>query len=125
MCRDTIQFYFGGICARCMEECASCAASLVNGLLSQYLVVVAVIRVLLPDHINESRPTASNADDLISLARCAYGDGSNRRVEPWDITATCQNADYAFFCITHRCLHDDSKLSSLLYNFPCHKVILT
>src|SRR6266498_416188 len=106
MCRDTIQFYFAWIRAGCMEECASCTACLVDGLLSQYLVVVAVIRILLADHINESSPAASNANNLIAFTRCANGNRPNRRVETRNITTARQYADDTFVYRAHNsCLH--------------------
>ena len=62
MFRDPVQLDLGRIRARGVQECAAGASGLVDGLLVQYLIVVTVIRILLADHIHQSRPAAPHAD---------------------------------------------------------------
>src|SRR5215510_15805031 len=96
-----------------MEERPTSAASLIDDLLRQDLKIVAVIRVLLSNHIDQPGPTAPDADHLISLTQCAKGDRANGGVQPRDITASRQNTNDTFFCI-----HNVFSNELQIYNLP-------
>src|SRR5262245_17181148 len=96
-----------------MQERPTGAASLIDDFLRQDLKIVTIVCVLLTNHVNQSRPAAPNANDLIAFTQRTNRDSANGRVQPRDITASRQNTNDTFFCI-----HNVFSNELQIYNLP-------
>ena len=85
-----------GVGARRMEKRAAGTAGAVDDFFGEELVAVRIVVILVANHVHESGPAAANADDLVTFAKSAEGNGTDGRVETGNVAASRENADNAF-----------------------------
>jgi len=82
-----------GTCPRRMKEGSTRSPRAGHDLAGQFLVEVAVVRSLLRNDVHQTSPTSANTDDTVAFVDGSYRDRPNRRIQPRNISSTCQNAD--------------------------------
>jgi hypothetical protein len=80
-----------------VDECTAGPAGPVHNLLSQDLIVLAVVRFFIADNCHGTGPPSPDANDLVAFSQGANRDGANGRVEAGDIATPGENPDHAFF----------------------------
>ncbi len=105
MRRNFVLLHTAGIGARSMQERATGATGAIYAFFGQVLVVIAVVIVLLADHVDQACPSAAQADDLVTFAQRSNRDRADCRVQPRDVSAARENADDALLTTTNR--HDE------------------
>ena len=109
--RNIVLAHAAGIGARSVEEGSAGAPGAIHQVFRQVLEVVAVVIVLVADHVDQARPSAAQADDLIVFADRPYGDRPDCRVQSRYIAAAGENANHA--SLTATACHDDPVLPLL------------
>src|SRR4029077_20821823 len=85
-----------GIGARRMQESATGAAGAIDNLFIQEKEIVGIVVILLADHVRETGPTVTNADDLVAFADGAKSNRADGRIETGNVAASRENADDTF-----------------------------
>ena len=71
-------------------------ASAVDHMLSQLLHVVTIVRVLVTDQVDQTRPAAAQSDHAIAFVQRAQRHRANRRVQTRHIAAAREDANRTF-----------------------------
>src|SRR5271166_2869233 len=99
MVRDAVLADAPRIGARRVKKRAAGAAGPIDHVFGEALKVVRIVVFFVANNIDQSRPAAPYADHFIPFAERAEGDRANGGVQPGNVTATCQNANYALLYI--------------------------
>src|SRR5579872_2733630 len=99
MCRHAGFFNFGRVCARTVQEGSTSAAGAIDDFFGQGLKVIAVVVISFANDVDETSPSASQADDLAALAYGTESDGPDSRVQTGHIAASGEDSDDPFFCV--------------------------
>jgi hypothetical protein len=78
-----------------VQEGAASPTGAINGFLRQVLEVVAIVSGVVPDHVHQSSPAASQPDDTMALTDGSKRDCPDRGVQPWYIAAASEKPDRA------------------------------
>src|SRR6266571_2490037 len=76
-----------------MEKSAASAAGAVDDLFGEELIVVGIVVILVANHVDEAGPAAANANDLVTFAKSAKGDGADGGIKAGNVAASGENAD--------------------------------
>ena len=79
--------------SRGVEESAARAAGAIHDGLRELLHAFGVVGAVVPVVVDESRPTAPNADNAVTFAQRADRDRPDRRIETGDVAAAGENRD--------------------------------
>src|SRR5208337_5069964 len=97
--RDTVLADAAGVGARGMEECAARSTSAVHDVFGESLEVVGVVVLFVADHVHETCPATTDADNLVTFAERAKRHGTDRWIKAGDVAPAGEDANYAFLHI--------------------------
>src|ERR1700732_1708577 len=80
-----------------MQERSAGAARAVHQFLSQQLEILRIVMVMVADHLHQPGPSASKANNLITLSQGPKSYTANRRIQPRDVASAGKNSDDTFF----------------------------
>src|SRR2546425_7054152 len=78
-----------------MKKGAPCAAGAINDLFVEKEEIVGIVVILFADHVDESGPTVTNANHLITFAERAKCDAADGWIETGNVATSSENADHA------------------------------
>ena len=81
---------------RAVQKRAAGPSCFVDDLFGQDPHVLAIVRVLVRDDIDQTTPAPANADDAMTLPQCTNRNGPDGRVEAGYVAAACQNPNCRF-----------------------------
>jgi hypothetical protein len=70
-----------------VQERPSGSSRSADHLFGQNLRVRTVVCIFVRDDIHQAAPTTAEADDAVTLSKCANRNGSNSRIEAWHVAA--------------------------------------
>jgi hypothetical protein len=94
-----------------MQERSASPARAVHQFLSQQLETFRIVMVVVADHLHQPGPSASKADNLITLSQGAKSYTANRWIQARNIASSGKNSDDTFFGVDVS--HNDIPLCSV------------
>src|ERR1700738_516505 len=80
-----------------MQERSAGASGTVHQFFRQHLEIFRVVVIVIADHLHQTGPAASKANNLVTLAQGAEGYAANRRIQARNVASSGQYPDDTFF----------------------------